>query len=153
MTRIAAMATCVVLLGGCSRDPAWKGPAAGLISTNDGSLFSIEQTDGPVLIFFYAGKLNSSTSHTSNPAIKTFDYTGTLTSEERITISYKYRSSEASRIEIGGSRFELASGTVFCIENDGQVIQLPFGGLAASREYLEKLKGYFSADKAASADG
>lgn len=147
MTKIATALTCLLLLAACCKAPAWKAPSVGLIATNDGSMFYIEKMDGPVLIVYCAGDLDADTSDNSNSTDRTFNYSGTLTSETGVQLSYKYLSSSIHTIELGDSQYDLSSGTVFCIQSDGQIAQLPFKGLTPSKECLERLKDHFNANK------
>ena len=137
--------TCMVMCFACSSKAPWKSPSAGLISTNEGSLFYITPQDNAGVVLFHMGDLSSSSPHTSNPKTRTFDYSGTLTAGDAVKVTYRLLSSDVERITINDIIYELSKGRVFLIAEQGSVSQLPFSPLEPSKQYVERLKNYVSA--------
>ncbi|QDU43609.1 hypothetical protein Mal52_20850 [Symmachiella dynata] len=145
------IASLLVLTCGCSpkAPPTWKpvldsGHHLGFGAV---SVFAFGYTDVPEhsIVFFFPFDVNSSTEHTSNPATRTFDYSGKITlspSKEKV-MTYHIASSDVSRITCNDSDYELKNGSVFHVSKDGTIKQLPFAGLQPTREYVLDLKDYF----------
>ena len=137
--------TCMVMCSACSSEAPWEPPSAGLITTNEASLLYIMPQKSIGVILFHLGDLNSSSSHTSNPKTRTFDYSGTLTAGDAVKVTYRQLSSDAQRITINDIVYELGKGRVFLIGEQGKVSQLPFSPLEPSKQYVDRLKNYVSA--------
>jgi hypothetical protein len=137
--------TCMVMCFGCSSRAPWESPSAGLITKNGAALFYIKPQDDAGVVLFHVGDLNSSSSHTSNPKTRTFDYSGTLTAGDAVQVTYRLLSLDAERITINDIIYELSKGRVFLIAEQGSVSQLPFSPLEPSDQYVERLKNHVSA--------
>ena len=144
------IATVTVLVGmlmgaGCSRQVGWEAPSSGLIFRDTGSLFYVIPQNSSGVTFFHQGHLNSSTEHYSNPKTRTYDCSGTLTTADKVVVTYHLASSAPHVMTIQGMIYNLAQGRVFLIRTDGTVSQIPFAPLAPSEEYAAKLKEYLNA--------
>jgi hypothetical protein len=149
-----AILICALICAGCSSDDPWESPSIGLISSNDASLYYITPQNDVGIVFFRAGRLNSSDSNTSDPEARTFHYSGTLTAEnDEVQVEYRFNSSNVMEIAISGAVYNLAQGAVFLITEQGSVEQLPFNPLPPSKEYGDLLRDYLRTNKSNSGAG
>ena len=146
MVTIVVFATLIAGIG-CSRQASWEAPSAGLIARNTGSLFSIRPEGTPGVALFHGGTLNSSMAHYADPTARTFNYSGTLTTDEKVTVSYSLTSSNAQTMTINNQTHDLSHGRVFLINNAGGIRQIPFAPLEASEQYVTLLEEYIHEDK------
>ena len=137
------ISACMILCSSCSHKTPMKAPSAGLIEQDGAGLFYIFPSKNEGIIFFHYGQLNSSASHTANPKNKTYNCTGILTTKNEIETKYQYVSSDANRITINNSTYNLDQGRCFQILGTGEILQLPFAPLDPSEKYAVNLKKYF----------
>lgn len=149
---VVCAVACTVLCIGCASQSEWQSPSSGLITKDGAGLFYIVPQQDPGVAFFHVGDLNSSASHTSNPKVRTFNYTGTLTTETSAAVAYGLSSSDLTKIRIGNATYDLRQGRVFMIADQGTVQQIPFAPLVPSQEYVQRLKEYASANKTSGGD-
>jgi hypothetical protein len=143
---MAGLAACGIMCSGCSSENGWKSPSGGLITKNEAALFSITPHEDAGVAFFHSSDLNASTSHTSNPKDRTYNYSGTLSAGADIKVTYQLKS-DVSQIVISDTAYNLIDGRVFVVTDQGDILQLPFAPLAASEQYLQKLQAYVNANK------
>lgn len=142
----------VVAGAGCSRQAPWEAPSAGLISRNTGNLFYIVPHDTPGVAMFHRGDLNSSTSHTSNAATRSYDCSGTLTTGAKAVVSYRLTSGAPEVMTISNKSYDLAEGRIFLIKAGGDITQIPFAPLRPSDQYVTRLQEYLNASKTMDSD-
>lgn len=143
----------LAMVAGCSRPaaPPWQSALAGgsLVSRDHAAIFAFTYNAEPdhSVVFYFPFEVGCSTSHDLNSAARTFNYSGTIENLENKTQALKYEISSANpaAMTCNGAAYDLAAGTVFRVDADGKLSQLPFVGLKPTEEYLETLRKYFEA--------
>lgn len=141
----------IAVLLGCSSQPQWNPPigGGGFFGENDASMLLIEYKNDPAhsIVFFFPFAGGSSTDHRVNPQTQTFSYSGHVSkngSDNRNVLTYEISSTNPSTISCNDTHYSLDAGTVFQVDDDGNISQLPFVGLQPTKEYLKSLKNFFA---------
>jgi len=121
----------------------WQPPSEGLIGSEHNTVYYIKTPARTVLIFL-SGKWGSTSSSTHNPRTRAYACNAMLNSATDTKLAIEHDSDNADKIAIGGSQFNLTSGSVFTIDEKGKIDQLPFQPLEVDREYVEMMSAYLN---------
>lgn len=101
------------------------------------------------VVFFFPFDVKSSGEHNSNADLRTFDYSGTITTSpsKKTVLRYHISSIEPARITCNDGSYSLMHGSVFYVDREGTVTQLPFAGLRPTKKYVSDLPEYFASNR------
>jgi len=141
----------VAMLLGCSSQPQWNPPlgGGGFVGESDACMLSIEYRHDPArsIVFFFPFSGGSNAEHLVNPQSRTFNYSGHVSkngSDNKNVLAYEINSTNPSTIICNDTHYSLDAGTVFHVDGEGKISQLPFVGLQPTKEYLKVLKNFFA---------
>jgi hypothetical protein len=155
MWRIGAVVVVVGALIVLAAGPVFsrqQGPVTsreGLVSNNDSSLYYARHRESSFAVYL-PGDWGSSTRSSSNTASNAWKTDVTLRANGKPDVALLSDSTTPTQVAINGIPYELGAGSVFRIDGDGKVEQLPFAPLPSGDQgYLKRLSGFFSRQAAA----
>jgi len=97
---------------------------------NDASMMAIEYKHVPAhsIVFFFPFEGGHHYSHNFNPQSRTFNYSGHVSkngSDKKNVLTYEISSTSPSTIICNETHYSLDAGTVFQVDDDGKISQLP----------------------------